>query len=183
MAGYNVWTMDYRGFGESTGRLSEAALLADVQMVYKRMRQEEDEARIIVWGRSLGSGMAAYVASGNSPQALVLETPYWSLPDAARHRYPVLPRFLFRYRLPTHEYVANVDCPVYLIHGTQDEKIAFSSSQKLERLCKQLAVEVKMHVIRNGQHDLRSEPAFKDIRDEILEQISRQQASPEASRP
>jgi hypothetical protein len=174
MAGYDVWTMDYRGFGASTGRVSEATLLADVQMVYKRIRQDEDEGGMIVWGRSLGSGMAAFIASGNSPRALVLETPYWSLPDAARQRYPMLPSFLFRYHLPTHEYLANVDCPVYLIHGTQDEKIGFPSSVQLEQRCKQLGLQVQLHVISNGRHNLRSEPEFARIRREILKQISLQ---------
>jgi alpha-beta hydrolase superfamily lysophospholipase len=171
-AGYDVWTMDYRGYGKSTGRLSEAALLADAQLVYKRIRQEEREEDIVVWGRSLGSGMAAYLAAGNSPKALVLETPYWSLPDAACHSRPYLFPFMFRYTLPTHAYLCDVDCPVYLIHGTADEKIYFESSEKLQQLGTDLGKTISLRVVPDGEHNLRSDPAFRTILEEILNQIS-----------
>jgi alpha-beta hydrolase superfamily lysophospholipase len=168
-AGYDVWTMDYRGFGKSTGRLSEAALLADAQMAYKRIREEHDEEDIIVWGRSFGSGIAAYVASINSPKTLVLETPYWSLPDAACHSRPYLLPFLFRYKLPTNEYLGYVDCPVHLIHGNKDEKIYSQSSKRLEKRCLELKMEVHFHQIEDGQHYLRSESKFNAVLEEILE--------------
>lgn len=171
-AGYDVWIMDYRGFGKSTGRPSEAALLADAQMVYKRIRKKENTEDIIVWGRSFGSGIAAFIASGNSPKALVLETPYWSLPDAACHSRPYLFPFLFRYKLPTNEYLCNVDCDIYLLHGTADEKIYFESSENLEQLCRDKDVDVHFRRVNNGKHNLRSDPAYKAIPGEILEQIS-----------
>ena len=171
-AGYSVWTMDYRGFGRSTGRRSEAALLADAQVVYQRMRQQENEQDIIVWGRSLGSGIAAFIASGNSPKALVLETPYWSIPDAACHSRPYLFPFLFRYRLPTNEHLCHVECPVYLIHGTADERIYFQSSEKLRQWCRDKDVEVHFRPVNGGKHNLRSGPAFKAVFEEILGDIS-----------
>ena len=168
-AGYDVWTMDYRGFGKSTGRLSEAALLADAQMVYKRIREEIDEEDIVVWGRSFGTGIAAYIASVNSPKTLVLETPYCSFPDAVCHSRPYVPPFLLRYRLPTNEYLGYVDCTVHLIHGTKDEKIDFSSSQRLEKRCLELEMKVLFHPIQNGQHNLRPESDFEIVLKEILE--------------
>jgi alpha-beta hydrolase superfamily lysophospholipase len=168
-AGYDVWTMDYRGFGKSTGRLSEAALLADAQIVYKRIREESDEEDIIVWGRSFGTGVAAYVASVNSPKTLVLETPYCSLPDAVCHSHPYVLPFLFRYRLPTHEYLNDVHCTVHLIHGTKDEKIDFHSSKRLEKRCLELEMEVQFHPIQNGYHNLRPESDFETVLKQILE--------------
>jgi uncharacterized protein len=171
-AGYDVWIMDYRGFGMSTGRRSEAALLADAQMVYKRIRADVNEEDIIVWGRSFGSGIAAFVAAGNSPKALVLETPYWSLPDAACHSYPILFPFLFRYELPTHEFLGNVDCQIYLIHGTADEKIYFGASERLERLGNDLGKRIRLRDAPGGKHNLRSDPRHKGIPGEILERIS-----------
>lgn len=168
-AGYDVWTMDYRGFGKSTGRLSEAALLADAQMVYKRIREEIDEEDIIVWGRSFGSGIAAYIASVNCPKTLVLETPYCSFPDAVCHSRPYVPPFLLRYRLPTNEYLGYVNCPVHLIHGTKDEKIDFSASQRLEKRCLELEMEVLLHPIQNGRHNLRPESDFEIALKRILQ--------------
>jgi hypothetical protein len=166
-AGYDVWTMDFRGFGKSTGRPSEAALLADAQMVYKRIREEEED--IIVWGRSFGSGIAAYVASVNCPKALVLETPYWSLPNAACRSRPYLLPLLFRYHLPTNEYLGYVDCSVHLIHGTRDEEICFQSSKRLEKRCLELKMDVLLHPVENGQHNLRPEPDFDAVLKDILE--------------
>ncbi len=168
-AGYDVWTMDYRGFGKSTGRRSESALLGDAQMVYKRILEQEDEEEIIVWGRSLGSGVAAFIASGNSPKALVLETPYWSLPDAACHSHPYLFPFLFRYKLPTHDFLCNVNCPVSLIHGTADEKIYSESSKRLEQLCIQKQKQVHVHWVKDGKHNLRSEAEFDAFVKEVLQ--------------
>jgi hypothetical protein len=172
-AGYDVWTMDYRGFGKSKGRLSEATLLADAQMVYKRIRQEEKEENIIVWGRSFGTGVAAYVASVNSPKTLVLETPYYSLRDTVCHTNPLVLPFLVRYQLPTHEYLGYVDCPVHLIHGTKDEKIDFHSSERLEKRCLELEMEVQFHPITNGYHNLRPESDLKTVSEfeTVLKQI------------
>lgn len=166
--GYDVWIMDYRGFGKSVGRRSEGALLADAQMVYKRILEQEDESEIIVWGRSLGSGVAAFIASGNSPKALVLETPYWSLPDAVRHSHPYLLPFVFRYKLPTHDFLCNVDCPVFLIHGTADEKFYSKSSEDLKKLCIARNVEVHPRWVKDGKHNLRSEPKFYAFVKEVL---------------
>lgn len=168
-AGYDVWTMDYRRFGKSTGSPSKAALLADAQLAYKRIREQHDDEDIIVWGRSFGSGIAAYVASVNSPKILVLETPYWSLPDAVRHSHPYLLPFLFRYDLPTNEYLGYVDCPVHLIHGNKDEKIYFQSSKRLEKRCLEREMEVLFHPIENGQHNLRPKADFDALLKEIVE--------------
>lgn len=169
--GCDVWTMDYREFGDSTGTLSERALKEDAKKVYgKILESGVDEQEIFVWGRSFGSGVAAsLVASGMNPGRLVLETPYWSIPDAARASNFLLPDFLFHYQLPIHRYLAKANCPIDLIHGTADEKIPFSSSERLYRLCQQeLNLPVGRHAIMCGPHNLRSEPEFRDVVKQIL---------------
>jgi hypothetical protein len=168
-AGYDVWTMDYRGYGKSTGPLNETALLADAQMVYRRMLEECDEEDLIVWGRSFGSGVAAYVASVNSPKTLVLETPYYSLRDTVCRTNPLVLPFLVRYQLPTHEYLAYVNCPVHLIHGTDDEKIEFTSSERLQNRRLEANKPVQFHPIQNGLHNLRPHAEFAAAVKQILE--------------
>ena len=157
IAGYDVWTTDYRGFGSSRGSVSEAALLADALMVYNHIL--ETEQIDIVWGRSFGSGIATYIAANGTadkaPKRLVLETPYRSIPDAARHKYPFLIPWLFRYEFPTHEFLEGVKCPVHIIHGTADEKIYFGSSTKLETRCRELGLDCTLHRIDGGEHDMR----------------------------
>lgn len=77
LSGYDVWTMDYRGFGDSTGTLSEHALKEDARKVYDKILESGvNEKDIFVWGRSFGSGVAAAVAAANTePGLLVLEHP------------------------------------------------------------------------------------------------------------
>jgi len=170
--GYDVWTMDYRGFGDSTGVLSENALVDDAKRVYDEIIfSGVNESDIVIWGRSFGSGVAAsIVAADTKPKMLVLETPYWSLPEVARSNYLILPDFLFHYQLPTHEYLstANSECRIELIHGTFDEKIPFSSSERLYLRCLELNLSVGRHPIMCGLHDLRPDEEFEVIVHRIL---------------
>lgn len=167
--GYDVWMMDYRTYGDSKGPLSETALVNDARMFYDYLLQSGiDEKDLIVWGRSFGSGIAASVAANNSPKMLILETPYWSLPDAARRSNPLLLPFLFRYRLPTFEYLEFINCPVHLIHGDNDEKISHESSKALEGRCVELNIEVEPHLIEGGNHNLREMNTFNAILKAIL---------------
>ena len=75
--GYNVLMVDYRGFGKSTGRRSQKAIKRDLQEVYNKLKELTTEDRIILYGRSLGSGFAAKLASMNNPRMLILDAPYY----------------------------------------------------------------------------------------------------------
>lgn len=163
--GYDVWTMDYRTFGDSTGKRSEAALKKDALAVYNKIAAEVNTESVVIWGRSFGSGVAASVAASakKKPKMLVLETPYWSLIDAAWQKWAILPSALFRYELPIYKFLMSADCPIHLIHGTSDEKIPFNSSERLLNLCKSKLVEVKGHSIMCGMHDLRDKNTLDDF--------------------
>lgn len=171
--GYDVWTMDYRGYGDSTGKLSEVALKNDVLAVYDVITKALPEERIVIWGRSFGSGVAASVAAttAKKPKMLVLETPYWSLVDVLWQKYLFLPPMIFRYELPVHTFLKSASCPIHLIHGTQDEKISFHSSERLYGLCKAEGIKVTGYSIMCGKHDLRdqnTEAEFEEIAAKIL---------------
>jgi len=88
--GYDVWTMDYRGYGASVGPICELALKEDAKAVFDRLREEDSSKPVLIWGRSFGSGVAAPVAAAanKKPKMLVLETPYWSIVDAVRQKHP-----------------------------------------------------------------------------------------------
>ena len=154
--GYDVWTMDYRGFGRSRGTISESALKGDALMVLGEIIPRDPEDSIIIWGRSFGSGVAASVAAaaGEKVKMLVLETPYWSLVDLVRQKLPFIPPALFRYELPTHKLLMSATCPIHLIHGTQDEKIPHDSSDRLHDL---KGIDVTGYSIMSGKHNLRDE--------------------------
>lgn len=130
--GYDVLVMDYRTYGKSTGKLSEAALYSDAQHFYDYLLERYEEDKIILYGRSLGSGVAAQLASKNQPAQLILETPYYSLMDVAQERFPFLPvKWLLKYELPSYRYVQDIQCPITIFHGTQDEVVPYSSGKRL----------------------------------------------------
>jgi alpha-beta hydrolase superfamily lysophospholipase len=168
--GYEVWTMDYRGFGDSTGPMSEQALIDDARRVFELFLESSKMERVVVWGRSFGSGVASAVVAQSKvkPTMLVLETPYWSLMDAVRQSHPYLPPFVFRYELPTYRYIETAGCPIHLIHGTRDEKIPSHSSDRLHERCRELGGKVQGHSVMCGMHNLRDTADFKRIANSIL---------------
>ena len=129
---YDVFVMDYRSYGKSIGPLSESALYNDGQLCYNYLLQRYSESDISIYGRSLGSGIATKLASTNQPKQLILETPYYSLLDVAKKRFPVFPlKILMKYELPTFKYIKKVTCPITLLHGTNDKIIPIQSAIKL----------------------------------------------------
>ncbi len=133
--GWNVLMMDYRGYGKSRGKLSEAALHADASRWYAWLKEREPEDRIVVYGRSLGSGMAVPVAAALRPRALVLESPFANLYDAARHQFYALPyRWLLRYAFRNDKAIRRITCPVYIFHGKRDPVVPYESALKLYAL-------------------------------------------------
>ena len=130
--GHAVLMPDHRGYGKSRGKLSEAALHADALAWYDLLAESYGEENIIVYGRSLGSGLAVPVAAARSPRALVLESPFANLLDVARHYLAILPyRWLLRYHFKNDEAMAGVKCPVYIFHGKRDPLVPYSSALRL----------------------------------------------------
>ncbi|MCI1753529.1 MAG: alpha/beta hydrolase [Flavobacteriales bacterium] len=123
---------DYRGYGKSKGKLSEDALLADAQAWYDRLAVIYGEQNIVVYGRSMGSGMAVPVAAHRDPRLLVLESPYADLLDVARNFLAILPyKWLLKYRFRNDVAMKRVKCPVYIFHGKRDPLVPYSSALKL----------------------------------------------------
>jgi uncharacterized protein len=132
---YDVFVIDYRTYGKSKGKLSEEALYKDAEYCYKYLLKQYSENDITLYGRSLGTGIASYLAANNKPNRLILETPYYSILDVAKKRFPVFPvKQLLKYHFPNFEYLPKVDCPITIFHGTDDNLVPFSSGKKLSKL-------------------------------------------------
>lgn len=130
--GHEVWMMDYRGFGKSTGKITEQGLYKDALQIYNLASKEVSGDSIIIYGKSLGTGIAAQLASTQGCKKLILETPYYAIPQIAKDKFPVYPvNWLVRYRIPTHQFLSKVTVPVTAFHGTADEVIAYSQATKL----------------------------------------------------
>ncbi|MBC7901956.1 MAG: alpha/beta fold hydrolase, partial [Gemmatimonadaceae bacterium] len=90
-AGYEVWMIDYPGYGKSTGVFTEQRLYEYAEQMYKLVRSRFPADSIVVYGKSLGTGLAAYIASRHSCRGLILEAPYYSFTELAGHYFPVYP--------------------------------------------------------------------------------------------
>lgn len=149
---YDVVIMDYRTYGKSTGELSEDALLKDAQLFYDYVIGRYKEDQLVLYGRSLGTGLASFLASRNNPSQLILETPYYSMLDVAKERFPYLPlRFMLKYKMPSHEFLQTSNCPILIVHGTRDRIVPLRSGEKLYNALNKK--QVTMVVVEGGEHN------------------------------
>ena len=149
--GYDLFAFDYRGYGKSSGKIkTQRQLHDDADRDYAYVRERYAAENIIVYGRSLGSGIAAQLAVRHTPKILILETPYFSLKDLTATFYPYVPGFLLKFPLRTDLALPQVKSPVYLIHGTRDAIVPYSSS---ERLLPLIASTKEMVTIPGGEHN------------------------------
>lgn len=164
---YDVVIMDYRGFGKSDGKIStQAQLFQDAQIAYDEMKSIYDEQKIIVLGYSLGSGIAAKIASTNQPRLLILQTPYYSVTDMMRHTYPILPTFILKYKLETNKFLKDCKIPIVLFHGDQDEIIYYNSSVKLKSIIKKTDRLITLH--GQGHNGITDNQDYKSALEKIL---------------
>jgi uncharacterized protein len=169
--GYEVLMIDYRGFGKSAklDYFSEKDFIEDGQFAYNYAKTLYPENKIIVYGRSLGSGIATNIASKNHPKLLLLETPYVNLTDAAEHFLPIFPyKKISRYHFPTDEIIGKVKCPIHLFHGTHDGLVYYESSLKLCKILNKNPVEI-VTTIEGGKHkNLSDFPKYHQALDSVL---------------
>jgi pimeloyl-ACP methyl ester carboxylesterase len=130
---YDVFLLDYRGYGKSEGVITgQQQLHDDVQTAYAEMKKEYSEDKIVVLGYSVGTGLAAQLASDNNPRLLILQAPYYSLTDILKQDYSFIPPFVLKYKLSTNVCLNDCQMPVVIFHGDADEVIYYGSSVKLK---------------------------------------------------
>jgi len=150
--GLQVLIFDYRGYGKSEGRPSEAGTYRDVDSAWHYLREVRGlpEAGIIIFGRSLGAAVAADLAIRMRPAAVILESAFTSVPDMAARFYPWLPvRLLSRYRYDNLDKVARIARPLLLVHSRQDEIIPFVHGELLFGRAR----EPKQFLVLTGGHN------------------------------
>lgn len=135
--GYEVWMMDYPGYGKSTGERNESVFYEDALILYKMAIGQVPAEQILIYGKSLGSGIASRLASIRDCRRLILETPYYDFPSVFSHYVPIYPmRLILRYQMSNAANLPFVKAPVTLFHGTRDAVISFSQSKRLEQFFK-----------------------------------------------
>ncbi len=160
--GCNVLMIDYRGYGKSEGTFSEKGLYNDGEAAYEYVKKQGyADNQIIFYGRSLGSGVAVEMALRHPVYGLILETPYTSLPKLAMNRHWFLfPTLLSRYHFDNLTKIAQLKIPILLLHGSDDELIPISHSEKLNQYIKTPKTFI---IIPHGQHNnLNSFPLYEE---------------------
>lgn len=132
--GMAVLIIDYRGYGRSSGTPSEEGTYMDAATTWRHATQVLGfpADRIVLFGESLGGGVAAQLAAEHRPAALILASTFTSVPDLGAELYPLLPiRLLARIRYNTLERLARINCPLLLIHSRDDEIIPYRHGRRL----------------------------------------------------
>lgn len=157
--GYEVWMLDYPGFGKSTGDRTEAIMYNDAKILYQMARTAAGADSIIIYGKSIGTGVASYLASATDCQRLILETPYYSIDALAKHYFPVYPVMpMTKFSFPSYQYFEFITEPVTLFHGTSDEIIPYNHSRRL--LKKLRTGQGELITIDKGKHNNLTEYAL-----------------------
>jgi len=150
--GYSVLAFDYRGYGQSTGHPTERGLYRDVDAVVRHEKAKNEEAiPTIYWGRSLGATMAAYAATIQPPDGMILESGFVNARAAVRSS-PILAvlSVFSSYRFPTAQWVNRANRPVLVMHGNRDSVIPFTLGQELFDA---LTVPKQFAIIEGGDHN------------------------------
>lgn len=134
---YDIFILDYRGYGKSDGSVtSEHQLAGDIQTVYDKLNLSYKESNIIIIGQSMGTGPATKLASNNTPKALILQAPYYSLSDWIYNIAPEINTSKMRFQFKTFELLPKIKAPVIIFHGDSDDAIYCGSSRKLSAFFK-----------------------------------------------
>jgi len=165
--GYDFLIFDYRNYGKSYGTFNQENLFNDGLFIYNEIKQKYDEKNIIVYGRSIGTPIASYVASKNNPQMLILETPLFDMKSLKNKYFPFLPNFILKYTFETYTYIKDVKFPVYIFHGTIDNIIPYEIASKLKNYLKSTD---KFITIPNGNHN--NLDSFKEYHENLDKIIS-----------
>lgn len=135
--GYEIWMPDYPGFGKSIGSRSEKELYQQAMAVYKLALTKYPADSIVMYGKSFGTGIAARTTAYAKAKRLILETPYYSIPALFDSYAPIYPTtYMSHYKIPTHEFLEDVKCPVTIFHGTDDWTIPYRCAAKLKTVLK-----------------------------------------------
>ena len=133
--GFSVLLVDYRGYGKSEGQIQhQEDVLKDARAAwdYLGRTRKIGPSRIILYGESLGTHPAIVLAGENKAGGLILEAPFTSFSDLACVHYPLVPKALLKdFTFPNLDRIGSIQCPVFILHGTQDEICPYVMSREL----------------------------------------------------
>ena len=149
---YAVFIIDYRGYGKSSGVPSEEGTYRDAEAAWQHLidSRKLQPRDIVLFGESLGGGVALWLAEKNPPRALILASTFTSVPDMGAAIYPWLPvRLLARIRYENLQRIASIKAPILIAHSREDEIVPNRHSEALFKA----APEPKELLVLSGGHN------------------------------
>jgi fermentation-respiration switch protein FrsA (DUF1100 family) len=152
--GTGVIALCYRGYGGSTGRPTETGLIADALAAYDFAAARYPVERIVLWGESLGTGVAVALAAERPVARVLLESPFTSAVDVGAAAYPIIPvRWLMKDQFRSDERIAKVKVPVLVLHGERDRIVPISYGERLYGLINGPKRFVRLPRAEHNDHD------------------------------
>jgi fermentation-respiration switch protein FrsA (DUF1100 family) len=165
--GLSVLIIDYRGYGRSEGRPTEAGTYRDADAAWRYLTEDRDTRPedIVIFGRSLGGPIAARLAAQQQPAGLIVESAFSSVPDIASELYRFLPvRWLSRFDYATREHMRDVRCPVLIVHSRDDEIIPYHHGEAIFAAAGEPRALLTLSGSHNGAHIVSEKPYVEGLR-------------------
>jgi uncharacterized protein len=164
--GFNVFIFGYRGYGKSEGSPSEQGLYRDIEAAYEHLVRGRaiSPEEIILYGESIGGGVAIELATRTPVKALITEEAFTSVKDMASLAFPLIPHFVFSSKFDNLEKVGRIECPKLIIHSIDDEIVPFSQGQSLF----EAAREPKEFLGIRGGHNTAFRDSMRDYKEGII---------------
>lgn len=164
---YDVFVIDYRGYGKNSDKRTEQKMYEDAQLAYNYVKQFYKEDNISIYGRSLGCTFAVKVAKENNPKQLILEAPFYNLEHLAKHKFPLIPfQWLLKFKFETNSFINDVTCPITIFHGDKDKMVPIKSSYKL---VESTSKSINFIVLKDGtHHNVYKYKSYKDTMHKLL---------------
>lgn len=170
--GLDVLILDYRGYGRSEGKPTEAGTYEDALAGWAELTGPRaiPPERIVIFGRSLGGAVATWLATQHTPAGLIVESSFTSAPDMARALFPLLPRWLCRFGYNSIDRIGQVACPVLIVHSCDDDLVPYEHGRALY----EAAASPKTFVEIHGSHNegfLESMATYQPAVDAFLDSV------------
>jgi fermentation-respiration switch protein FrsA (DUF1100 family) len=165
--GLGLVAVNYRGYGGSSGSPSEGGLVIDAAATYAFAARRYPADRIVLWGESLGTGVAVALAAGRPVARVLLESPFTSAVSVAAAVYPFLPvRLLMKDQFRSDERIGQVTVPVLVLHGARDLTVPFAHGERLYAMIGAPKRFVRLDRADHNDHD--EHGAYELVRDFLI---------------
>jgi pimeloyl-ACP methyl ester carboxylesterase len=164
---YDLLLVEYPEYGKSRAHLSQESLEELALLSYDYAQKIYAQEQIVLFGRSMGTGLASFLGSKKPAKAVVLETPYYSLDHLlSRYLFLMPRRWLIQYSFPSNQWLSETESKIQILHGTNDQIIPIGMADKL---AKSLSGKAQMTTIDGGRHhDLSNYQQYWDSLDAIF---------------